>query len=909
MKQAEDCGCCKGLTTQTPQTQDNPPGRSTLAYRVGTHSRFKASLLARLSSQYLEFPDPNDPEKKLPLVRPLGDLTTRDDDDATIALFDAWASTLDVLSFYQERIVNEGFLRTASERRSILELARSIGYELSPGVAASTYLAFELESVVGSPKEVPILKGTKVQSLPNPGEQAQFFETTEELQARPEWNTLMPRLTQARTPLVGDRTIRFKGVNLNLKIGDWLLFVDSGDNTELRQISAVMLEPNQNQSITRVDWADGLSKNAQEVYTFRARAALFGHNAPDWKAMSKETKESYIGSTYIPATHTDWPFTAVTNATLPLDARYPAVIAQSWVVLEQLGSRTPLKVLSAQEVVVSGFTLSSNVTQIEVSKNISRPNLADLRQISLWVQSEGLELAEYPLSNALLSVALAEGTLTPLMGSEIHLESFVQGLLKNHTLIVQGRPSRVQIDKGKISFSYNEGTAHRNLSKDEILTVLAPPVKLSNGSLNWQLMDAKGVTGEAVTSASDLRLLPADADPKAEFQAEVVQLKEDVEPGGNLVLASALTKLYDLATVTLLANVAPATHGESKTEVLGSGDAGQANQSFVLKQKPLTYLSATNAEGCESTLELRVNDLLWEEVPSLYGRSPKEEVYVTRQAEDGSVQVQFGDGVMGARVPSGVENIKANYRVGTGLAGMLEAGQLSLLLTRPLGLKGVKGPLVPNGAEDPEPRDMARQNAPLQVLTLGRIVSLQDYEDFTRAFAGIGKAQATWLWNGQQRVIHLTIAGADASPVETGSQLYLKLLDAITQLSLPRQVVQVQSYIARPFRVKANMGLEPRYLPEKVRAAVETTVAEQFSFDKRDFARGVSASEVMGVIQGVEGVRFVDLDTLYFTTPGNQSPPPPLLASRAVWDNSNKRYTPAELVTLHPHGLELEVRS
>ena len=51
----------------------------------------------------------------------------------------------DVLTFYQERLANESFLRTASERRSILELARLIGYELHPGVAASGFLAFTLD--------------------------------------------------------------------------------------------------------------------------------------------------------------------------------------------------------------------------------------------------------------------------------------------------------------------------------------------------------------------------------------------------------------------------------------------------------------------------------------------------------------------------------------------------------------------------------------------------------------------------------------------------------------------------------------------------------------------------------------------------------------------------------------------
>ena len=57
-------------------------------------------------------------------------------DDPAIALLDAWATVADIVTFYQERIANEGFLRTATERRSVLELARAIGYELRPGVAA-----------------------------------------------------------------------------------------------------------------------------------------------------------------------------------------------------------------------------------------------------------------------------------------------------------------------------------------------------------------------------------------------------------------------------------------------------------------------------------------------------------------------------------------------------------------------------------------------------------------------------------------------------------------------------------------------------------------------------------------------------------------------------------------------------
>ena len=43
-----------------------------------------------------------------------------------------------MLTFYQERIANESYLRTATERVSLQEMGKLIGYRLRPGVAAET---------------------------------------------------------------------------------------------------------------------------------------------------------------------------------------------------------------------------------------------------------------------------------------------------------------------------------------------------------------------------------------------------------------------------------------------------------------------------------------------------------------------------------------------------------------------------------------------------------------------------------------------------------------------------------------------------------------------------------------------------------------------------------------------------
>ncbi len=168
-----DCGCCEGITRLTPQDLANAPGLAALRYRVGTHGSFKKTMLAGLAG---------------PGGIPA--LTTRADDDPAIALLDATATLLDVLTFYQERIANEGYLRTAAERMSVLELARAIGYELKPGVAASTYLAFEMETAPTAPTSAIIAVGTKVQSLPGQDEKPQTFETIAQIEARREWGKI-----------------------------------------------------------------------------------------------------------------------------------------------------------------------------------------------------------------------------------------------------------------------------------------------------------------------------------------------------------------------------------------------------------------------------------------------------------------------------------------------------------------------------------------------------------------------------------------------------------------------------------------------------------------------------------------------------------------------------------------------
>ncbi|HYX40669.1 MAG TPA: hypothetical protein VE821_03170, partial [Pyrinomonadaceae bacterium] len=232
-----DCGCCEGIAVETPVEIANRPGLSAIAYRVGEHAQFRDTLVARLSAA--SYPA-------------LKYLTTRDADDFSLALLDAWATVADVLTFYQERIANESYLRTATERLSILELARLVGYELRPGVAASTYLAFtinaapnvtrEQAAAFGMPARTTIDVGVKVQSIPGPDEKPQVFETVERIEARAEWNEIRPRLTRPQVLKADDTVIYFAGLANGLKKGDGLLITPDEGAASFRQIAEVETE-------------------------------------------------------------------------------------------------------------------------------------------------------------------------------------------------------------------------------------------------------------------------------------------------------------------------------------------------------------------------------------------------------------------------------------------------------------------------------------------------------------------------------------------------------------------------------------------------------------------------------------------------------------------------------------------
>jgi predicted phage baseplate assembly protein len=978
----DGCHCCEGLTEPAPVRND--PGLPALNYRVDTQPGFYARMLQSLPLARADTTAANSP-------RPLAGFLTRSSDDPSVALVDACACVADVLTFYQERIANEGFLRTATERRSILELARAIGYELKPGVAASTHLAFTVEDAPGAPGRLIMAAGSPVQSVPPQGKMPQVFETSDAIEARAEWNTLLPRqvrpadmavlnvaqtsgtakptlvllgatgsfpsLTQglslgltsaalfrldpglavdAKVDAIPVSTVYFTDAAPALAGGDLLLF--TGKNATavnalvLRVVAAVAdaankrvrvdLEPlpdpqqptpprvykltvpyalkpvlayarpqiasltfSSNQLVTTIAnqaWREsdlqamiGIQRwNGSNLvkavaappaptvlapdagaFAFGAKLGFFGNNAPKWGILPNGT--AINRNPYPIGWDVGDPSAVVVDATPPKLAA-PRTIWQD----SQGNSNAPQSAFL--ERAVANVNRTSWVVFDAPDTAARAYSVIDARETSR---------ADYGLSGRAMALSLADlnGQALPSAPTDnFHFRS-TTAYVASRKLALADLPIDVPIQAGDVAIE---------LDRMVLGLAIGQPIALAG-----ERADAPGVAA-----------------------AEIAMLAGIVHADGRTTLSveHGLIYSYRRASLTISANVVHATHGESVTEILGNGDASQPNQRFSLKKPPTTFLSSPAAGGAESTLEVRVNGVRWDEVASLYRAAPDRTVYITRIDDDATMRLTFGDGVQGARLPTGTVNVAARYRSGIGPDGEVDVGSLTLLRAMPLGLRSVSNPVPGTGAEGPEQLVDARRNAPLTLLTFDRVVSLRDYEDYARAFAGIGKARGDVLWVDGATLVFLTVSGATGSA--PGSDVLPNLAKSITAASDPSQRFRAHAYVPRYFSCAVSVAVDPRYVVADVLTAVSAALLQGYGFDARELGQSVTAAEVMTLIHTVAGVIAVDLRALLPYTGG---PAAAATVSTAVpafgarWDADQNLFVPAELLLINPAAIDV----
>ena len=835
---------CKPLIAdpfEFPRRADNRPGLPRIAYRIGRYADFVEAMTRSIDAA---------PE--------LAAWTHRDADDPGIALLEGAAILGDILSFYQEHYANEAYLRTAAWRDSVAELVRLTGYRLAPGIGGRATLAFE----VRGDKPVAMREGFPVKAELAASAVPADFTTDAELTAWPQLGrfNLYRERRYLPTLAAGATSFELEGVDgatdsaslagFELKVGDRLLlqpaepaWTSSGSTLVAAQAAQIVKVKKLTQLLGRVIVdIDAPLQQAwnQPVAAYRVNRSFrhFGHNAPaktivnitDNGGKVTGSRQSDTGfERHVYAGHVCVNTSAsipLAPALLPLDSEVGDLHAGMRVVVQtriRKGNDTvALSVVRSVAAIEARSIGFGNLTAASTLLTLDQPLVtfampgapsSDVRDYRI------LEVTSPPL------------TLQPV--SQPLRRRFVDG---SNALAFYGTARQAQPLAGRRLWLTRADGKNIELVCKNTLADFAPPPR----------------------DVPRMWLLSFDRPPAPFARADFDEAAPSVTVFGNLVDAS---------------------QGKAEPDaVLGNGDKRQVWQTFALPSAPLTYfLSAGAIPPQTPELQIWVEARLWTRVDAFYGHGPEEQVYIVREDSEGRSFVQFGDGITGARLPSGLRNVVAVYKSGVGAHGPIKPGATPTSSERPPGFDKVSLAGIVSGGADAEDAAKAREAAPGKVQSLGRLVSIRDYETETLGVPGVVTASAAWdLHAGVPAVILRVLleAGREAE----FNAVRATLAHAQRCRGPDRFPLVVEQARLRYAFADLSYARDPSYRQEDVEAALRKALglfgvgvderSGLFGLRARRLGEPEYASRIEGRLQNVAGVLWCKLTALGLFAPG-----------------------------------------
>lgn len=874
---------CEPLITDSfvfPRRIYNRPGLPRIGYRIGRYDDFAEVMIRGIDAA---------PE--------LAAWTHREADDPGIAILQGAAILGDILTCYQEIYANEAWLRTATWRESIAELVRLTGYRLAPGIGGRATLAFEARGAALLTLREGFPVKLELEQLTVPAD----FQTDTELEVWPHLGRFyLYRARQYGGTIPADAT-RFE-----------ITAVDGADDSlslaafELKVGDKLMLQPPEpgytlSGSVITTQQAPHLAKVKSVTRTLgRLIVEIDAPLIESWPAPATAYR---IGRTFRHFGHNAPPKTIVND----LDAND--------------------KITGAVE---SDTEFDRHLQLGVVCYHTSLSNPVRARLWPLDVEASDLAVG----TRMLVQVLIANSA-----GAERVSLSVTRRItrLHNGTLVfgnLSGASTQLTLSAPVIRHEMSP-TPFTDVRDVRLHEVTSPPLTLRPVSSPSSSAFANGTnalyfygTVDQASVLSGRRLYLSHSDGRA---VEVVNTNEPADFATSLPKAPRLWPLsfdrppapfarvdFDETepTVTVFGNLVDASQGKAEPEaVLGNGDNRQAWQTFPLPKAPLTYFLAGDAVPPQvPELEIRVASRVWTRTDSFFGCGPKEQVYIVREDAEGRSFVQFGDGQTGARLPSGLKNVVAVYRSGVGARGPLKPDTKPSSSERPPGFDKVSLAGIVTGGADPEPGDKAREAAPGKVQSLGRLVSVRDYQTELLSIPGVVAAAAAWdLYAGVPALILRVLleAGREAE--------FNAVRDSIAHAQRcrgpDRFALVVQQALPRFAFVDLAYARDPSFVQADVEAALcaalglfADTVNERsglFGLHARQLGEPEYASRIEGRAQNVPGVLWCKITGLGLFGAGLTDPaalalpvaPRPVAATLAC--------TPLELLQLASEHLTL----
>lgn len=905
---APPADCCDAVAAPpaAPLTVDNEAGLDAIAYRIGTFTSFRRAMLDDVARANLLGAAPN----------PFLKWKEGSDGDYHTTFIELWAYLADILTFYQERIANEAYIGTATQRDSSLRIVKLIDYKPGPGAGASGLAAF----TVAKGKVVSVPAGFRVGSRAAAGKQAATFETSVALVARAEHSAIQlssvaPTNQFAQLSSFGaifstlgaiDKAIALEiyGAAGNVYFSTFPLKMAA--QTVVQQSSLQLADA------PRADFAiSGAFSNASSFTSQVVRNDLFLFpyvpfvNLTTRSVVLQGVSNRLSAGDYVLAVEMEGAtgekphLYQISTVNVDKTAKTTTI---SW--QEPSGTTYQQTVdnpvnLYAMRVKAGAFgntappwlTLPSTLTNSDgkhpppAGKSLPYPNNWDDPANAKYRLPNGGTMFLDAVYDSISGSSDKPGWIGIVPEDRFADPKIAQVVdarpLSHSDYALTAKVTRVTLDSSvsfDSSFGVRETLIVGGAEKLALQNNLPLPDPVQGDTLILaglfpNLMDGQAVVIQGVLFGS------TDGSTVAEYRLLTGPPLQDAADNLTTVkLNKPLKNQYIRSTTVLLANVVAITQGETvKDEVLGNGNA-KPFQTFALKKKPLTYLPSTDPEGLSavaSTLIVTVDGVRWTEQPTLLESGPDAREFTTTLDDTAQTSVMFGDGINGARPATGVNNIRARYRKGLGVSGNVAGGGVAQLLDSLPGLQQVTNPQSTAGGADAESLDQIRTNAPSSVRTFNRAVSAADYAAVALTFPGISKASATWVTFDAsfhalaQPYIQLTVATPDRTPIN-GTPLVGQLRSYLDKRRDPNIPLRILDFAPVYVDVVLTVDLDDAYPRQATFAQVQAALnpglnadgsAGYFAFERLGFGENLHLSALYAAVQNVPGVRDANITT------------------------------------------------
>lgn len=285
-------------------------------------------------------------------------------------------------------------------------------------------------------------------------------------------------------------------------------------------------------------------------------------------------------------------------------------------------------------------------------------------------------------------------------------------------------------------------------------------------------------------------------------------------------------------------------------------------ETFIATGQPLQRYRLTGEAIARDSITVNIAKETWIEVGHFQDSSSDSLHFMADTDALDITTIIFSDGQNGAVPPSGAE-ITVSYLETLGEKGNLATGRITQLLT-PVYSDGVQVPLsvtnpVPaTGGASRETIEHARKQAPAELRTLWKAVTLDDYKALAEGFPGVAKAQV--LDTNDCKNIRYYQVNMAVAPDGGGPPSTLLKQDLLTFLE-SRKVITVEinlfDPVYRPVNVDAEIFAYPGEDLDVVRSRIENTLKDFFAFDLMDFGAAGHLSDLVAALDGVRGVSHV----------------------------------------------------